>query len=129
MNIQNKLIYLHFPKTGGRYVSEQLIEHNVDILENIRDKPLMPMKHFKWSDISNNVNNNQTLFSIIRNPYTWYVSYYFHHLYHEKTFDYWKNLTDEANLPKPLLDRLQNVLGNQVERKLLSRIPKVLSRL
>ena len=96
MNIQNKLIYLHFPKTGGRYVSEQLIEHNVDILENIRDKSLMPMKHFKWSDISNNVNNNQTLFSIIRNPYTWYVSYYFHHLYHEKTFDYWKNLTDET---------------------------------
>jgi len=96
MNIQNKLIYLHFPKTGGRYVSEQLIEHNVDILENIRDKSLMPMKHFKWSDISNNVNNNQTLFSIIRNPYTWYVSYYFHHLYHEKTVDYWKNLTDET---------------------------------
>jgi len=44
-------------------------------------------------------------------------------------YRYWKNLTDEANLPKPLLDRLQNVLGNQVERKLLSRIPKVLSRL
>jgi len=44
-------------------------------------------------------------------------------------YRYWKNLTDEANLPKPLLDRLQNVLGNQVERKLLSKIPKVLSRL
>ena len=26
----------------------------------------------------------------------WYVSYYFHHLYHEKTVDYWKNLTDET---------------------------------
>ena len=44
-------------------------------------------------------------------------------------YRYWKNLTDEANLPKPLLDRLQNVLGNQVERQLLSRIPKVLRRL
>ena len=40
-----------------------------------------------------------------------------------------KQLTDEAELPKPLLDRLQNVIGDQVERKLLSRIPKVLSRL
>ena len=44
-------------------------------------------------------------------------------------YRYWKNLTDEGSLPKPLLDRLQNVLGNQVERKLLSKIPKVLSRL
>ena len=44
-------------------------------------------------------------------------------------YRYWKNLTDEANLPKPLLDRLQNVIGNQVERQLLSKIPKVLSRL
>ena len=45
------------------------------------------------------------------------------------TYRYWKNLTDEASLPKPLLDRLQGVLANQVERKLVSRIPKVLSRL
>lgn len=96
MNIENKLIFLHFPKTGGRYIREQLMKHNVDILENIREKPMIPMTHFKWSDISNNVNNNQTLFSIIRNPYTWYVSYYFHHLYYEKKYDYWKNLTDET---------------------------------
>lgn len=96
MNIQNKLIFLHFPKTGGRYITEELLKNNVEILENIREKPLMPMTHFNWSDISNNVNNNQTLFSIIRNPYTWYVSYYFHHLYHEKRYDYWKNLTDET---------------------------------
>ena len=45
------------------------------------------------------------------------------------TYRYLKNLTDEASLPKPLLDRLQGVLANQVERKLVSRIPKVLSRL
>ena len=45
------------------------------------------------------------------------------------TFRYWKNLTDEADLPKPLLDRIQGVLGDQVERQLLSRIPKVLSKL
>ena len=42
---------------------------------------------------------------------------------------YWRNLTDESELPKPLLDRLQNVLGDHVERHLLSRIPKVLRRL
>lgn len=96
MNIQNKLIFVHFPKTAGRFISEQLFNNNIEPLENIRDKPMLPMVHFKWSDISNNVNNNQILFSVIRNPYTWYVSYYFHHLYHEKTYDYWKNLTDET---------------------------------
>ena len=80
MNIQNKLIFLHFPKTGGRYITDQLFKYNVERLENIREKPMLPMEHFKWSDISNNINNNQIVFSIIRNPYTWYVSYYFHHL-------------------------------------------------
>ena len=35
----------------------------------------------------------------------------------------------KGQLLKPLLDRLQNVLGDQVERQLLNRIPKVLSRL
>jgi len=45
------------------------------------------------------------------------------------SYRYWKNLTDEASLPKPLLERLQGVLANQVERKLLSRIPKVLRKL
>ena len=45
------------------------------------------------------------------------------------SYRYWKNLTDEASLPKPLLDRLQGVLGNQVERQLLNRIPKVLTKL
>ena len=94
MNIQNKLIFLHFPKTGGRYITDQLFKNNVKRLENIREKPMLPMKYFKWSDISNNINNNQIVFSIIRNPYTWYVSYYFHHLYYEKPVDYWKNLTD-----------------------------------
>ena len=43
-------------------------------------------------------------------------------------YRYWKNLTDEGDLPKPLLDRIQNVLGDQVERQLLNRIPKVLNK-
>ena len=44
-------------------------------------------------------------------------------------YRYWKNLTNAAELPKPLLDRLQNVIGNQVERTLMSNIPKVLRKL
>ena len=44
-------------------------------------------------------------------------------------YRYWKSLADEANLPKPLGDRVRDVLGDTVERQILSRIPKVLSKL
>ena len=44
------------------------------------------------------------------------------------SYRYWKNLTDEADLPKPLQDRLVEILSNTVERKLTAQIPKVLSR-
>ena len=45
------------------------------------------------------------------------------------SFRYWKNLTDEADLPKPLQDRIAEILVNTVERKIQSQIPKVLSKL
>ena len=44
-------------------------------------------------------------------------------------YRYWTNLTDEARLPKPLLDRLQNVFGDQVDKTIINNIPKVLRRL
>ena len=40
------------------------------------------------------------------------------------SYRYWKNLTDEADLPKPLQDRIANILVNTVERRLLSNLPK-----
>ena len=33
------------------------------------------------------------------------------------SYRYWKNLTDEADLPKPLLDRIEEVVINSAERK------------
>ena len=44
-------------------------------------------------------------------------------------YRYWKNLTDEADLPRPILETLQSVLANQVERELIKNIPKVLRKL
>ena len=41
------------------------------------------------------------------------------------SYRYWKSLTDEADLPKSLQDRIANILVNTVERKLLSSIPAV----
>ena len=45
------------------------------------------------------------------------------------SYRYWKSLADESDLPKPLGDRVRDVLGDTVERQILSQIPKVLSRL
>ena len=42
---------------------------------------------------------------------------------------YWKNLTDEADLPKPLRDRIEEVVINSAERQIRAAIPRVLSRL
>ncbi len=42
---------------------------------------------------------------------------------------YWKNLTDEADLPKPLLDRIAERAVNTVTRRITSQIPSVLRRL
>ena len=44
-------------------------------------------------------------------------------------YRYFKNLTDEADLPKPLLDRIGEVVLNGVEREIRGAIPKVLTRL
>lgn len=45
------------------------------------------------------------------------------------SYRYWKNLTDEAELPKSLLERIGDVFVNTVERQIRSRIPAVLRRL
>jgi len=45
------------------------------------------------------------------------------------SYRYWKNLTDEANLPKPLRDRIEEVVINSAERQIRAAIPRVLSRL
>ena len=45
------------------------------------------------------------------------------------SYRYWKNLTDEADLPKPLVNRIADLAINTIERKIQANIPKVLSRL
>ena len=45
------------------------------------------------------------------------------------SYRYWKSLTDEADLPKPLRDRIEEVVVNSAERQIRAAIPRVLSRL
>ena len=44
-------------------------------------------------------------------------------------YRYWKNLTDEARLPKSLADGLATLARNTVERQIRSRIPAIINRL
>ena len=45
------------------------------------------------------------------------------------TYRYWKDLKDEAGLPKPLTERVIDAVLNTVESKIASAIPKVLRKL
>ena len=44
-------------------------------------------------------------------------------------YRYWQNLVDEADLPKPLMDRIAEATINTVTRRITSQIPSVLRRL
>ena len=44
-------------------------------------------------------------------------------------YRYWKDLVDEADLPKPLTQRVAEAALNSVESNLVSQIPKVLRKL
>ena len=44
-------------------------------------------------------------------------------------YRYWKDLNDEANLPKPLTQRVAEAVLNTVESNIVSQIPKVLRKL
>ena len=45
------------------------------------------------------------------------------------SYRYWKDLIDEADLPRPLGDRIADSVLNTVESKITSMIPKVLRKL
>ena len=45
------------------------------------------------------------------------------------SYRYWKNLTDEADLPKPLQERITDLIKNNVQRNLTANLPKVLHKL
>ena len=45
------------------------------------------------------------------------------------SYRYWKDLVDEADLPKPLTDRIADAVLNTVESRITASIPKVLRKL
>jgi len=76
------IVFMSIPKTGSSSIQASLGRYstNKELPDNMK---IRPYDHFKWDDISNNFSGEKVYFSIIREPYDWYVSYYFHQYFFE----------------------------------------------
>ena len=76
MEFNNTHTFLGIPKTSSTMVENCLLPYltNKDTI----DKNPPTYLHYNWEDIKSNVKENSILFTVIRNPFDWYVSYYFH---------------------------------------------------
>ena len=45
------------------------------------------------------------------------------------TYRYWKNLTDEADLPKPLQERITDLIKDNIQRQITANLPAVLRKI
>lgn len=97
-----KHLFIHIPKTGGSSIMTCLYENRKD--NWIRDKTRINHDFFSYLKNKNNISNIDNIFTIVRNPYTRTISYYFHFLrIHRirKNFKYCDyTLTDFLNLIK-----------------------------
>lgn len=77
------IVFISIPKTASTSILTSLGKHitNTEPPDNMKSTPY---DHFKWNDISNNFSQDKVFFSIVREPYDWYVSYYFHQYFFEK---------------------------------------------
>lgn len=76
MLLTRHFVFVHMPKTGGTFLNEVIREHapaNWDLqqLESHTPAAQVPASHA-----------NLPIFGFVRNPFDWYVSWYFYH--HEK---------------------------------------------
>ena len=76
MEFHNTHTFLCIPKASSTMVENCLLYCLTN--KNVVDKNPPTYLHYNWEDIKSNVNENTILFTIIRNPFDWYVSYYFH---------------------------------------------------
>ena len=96
MIITNDFVYIHYPKTGGTFVTQMLYDvylgKKKKILNKVltkitKYKPLIEInKHGTCNEIPHKYNNSSIL-SVVRNPYDRYVSLF--------EFKWWKNHTED----------------------------------
>ena len=90
------IVFISIPKTASTSIHTSLGKYitNRELPDNMKSRPY---DHFKWNDISNNFSNEQVFFSIVREPYDWYVSYYFHQYFFENFAKEQKGLVDYSS--------------------------------
>lgn len=82
---QNKLIFVHIPKTGGTSVEEHLklshINTGLGLIRNFDEQNMKALHHFTWLDyqkfLGQDVFHKYTTFSIVRNPVERCISEYY----------------------------------------------------
>jgi hypothetical protein len=71
MLIHDRFVFIHVPKTGGRFVSEAL-SHEV---QGCTDPYGPQHRHYGWDKIPAEATGRPVL-AFVRNPWDWYVSWY-----------------------------------------------------
>ena len=79
--LKNKLIFIHFPKTAGIFLSEifeknKVIEKKISFPKHKDTKPLFESEKTIHCNISTNTYSQEyKRFFFVRHPYSWYESY------------------------------------------------------
>jgi hypothetical protein len=83
---QQKLLFIHVPKTGGKFVREHIVRVYPHYFYHLRGiavreaykAPGELFYHQRFSVIRHAIPRNVIPFAIVRNPYTWLESCYFY---------------------------------------------------
>lgn len=79
---QDKVLFIHVPKTGGTSIASFLEENNMDSW--VRQYPARHDPYYFMEKV-NNITPDVFTFSVVRNPYTRTYSYYKHFNYQNQT--------------------------------------------
>jgi len=106
MYTTNKYVFIHMNKTGGVFVKDYLIKYMDAKVYKYKHSPIrmLEQKH-----------HNKTKIGVIRNPFSWYVSYYTYLTKNKvlTTMDFPQFLFTYTQHPRALLD----FMGRKIRRK------------
>lgn len=110
IDLDKKIIFIHITKTGGRSMHEMLKKMGCNLKHDSRHSSLNEHKKFiKEGDI-----NNFYKFSVVRNPWSRFVSMYHYYYLQHKSEDFW----DNNKWDLPFKDWLQHIFSGNFNRNL-----------
>jgi hypothetical protein len=104
--LTNDKIYFHMPKTGGTWITECL-------KREIDGRHIGPHGHSPSRDLKRHEIRDKTLWGTIRDPWSWYVSWWAHCMKNEQTK---RQLTVYGGGSSDFKDVLEGVLARDPER-------------